>query len=300
MAEEGGGMVKDSDFLAWAVGLVVVLSVIVALFSALASIGVDLSDPKGSLETLRARLEGQAFSDDTPLGTLVETIRETEVWERAGGGNLLGVHKTGVHGVLVGGPVTLDGMRWWNVDFDNDPDGWVEESRLRIRETGFSLFYKILSITWKRLAVALSFLALVGIVYSVIRINQLRKEEAEALKIPELAAFVPESPEPQNEKWDRVIDLVNGASPNDWRQAVIEADIMLDEMVSKMIFTGDTLGEKLKAIEPSDFTTLDAAWEAHKVRNRIAHDGGDFILTQREARRIVGLFEEVFNEFQLI
>jgi ribosomal protein L14E/L6E/L27E len=67
-----------------------------------------------------------------------------------------------------------------------------------------------------------------------------------------------------------------------------------------MYLPGDTLGERLKAVEQSDFDTIDKAWEAHKVRNKLAHEGGDFILTQREAKRIIALYKDVFDEFRMI
>lgn len=104
----------------------------------------------------------------------------------------------------------------------------------------------------------------------------------------------------RNERWERVKLLMDSSNENDWRQAIIEADVMLDDIVTRMGYHGETLGERLQAVEPSDFLTLDAAWEAHKVRNQIAHDGGAFILTEREAKRVIALFEKVFKEFQYV
>ena len=81
----------------------------------------------------------------------------------------------------------------------------------------------------------------------------------------------------------------------------MEADIILEEMLEKMGYVkGETIGDKLKTIEKSDFTSLDQAWEAHKIRNMIAHEGTDYILTEREAKRVVGLYEQVFKEFRYI
>lgn len=103
-----------------------------------------------------------------------------------------------------------------------------------------------------------------------------------------------------NPRWVSIEKHIESENPNDWRLAIIEADIILDEMVKSMGYQGDSLGERLKGIEQSDFTSIDQAWEAHKVRNQIAHAGSDFILTQREARRIIGLYRQVFQEFQYI
>jgi hypothetical protein len=102
------------------------------------------------------------------------------------------------------------------------------------------------------------------------------------------------------ERWDHVLELLASQNPSDWRLAVLEADIILDEIVSRMGYQGQSLGDKLKNIEKSDFLSLDDAWEAHKIRNVIAHRGSDYVLTQREARRVIELFARVFQEFGYI
>jgi len=93
---------------------------------------------------------------------------------------------------------------------------------------------------------------------------------------------------------------MNSANENDWRQAIIEADIMLDSMLTKIGYDGDTVAEKLKNVEENDFVTLNKAWEAHKIRNRIAHDGSKFKINREEAERVIDLFEQVFKEFYYI
>lgn len=103
-----------------------------------------------------------------------------------------------------------------------------------------------------------------------------------------------------NPKWQKVVEHINSKNPGDWRMAILEADIILDEMLDKMGYRGDTMGEKLKMVEPSDFTTINSAWEAHKIRNSIAHEGSDFLINQREAERVIRLFQEVFEEFKYI
>jgi ribosomal protein L14E/L6E/L27E len=71
-------------------------------------------------------------------------------------------------------------------------------------------------------------------------------------------------------------------------------------MLTKMNYHGETISDKLKAVEKSDFLTIDKAWEAHRVRNEIAHGGSNFEITEREAHRVVVLYEEVFKEFHYI
>lgn len=106
--------------------------------------------------------------------------------------------------------------------------------------------------------------------------------------------------DPQKERWQKILSLASSQNPSDWRLAIIEADIMLDELLISMRLPGETMGEKLQAVEKSDFTTLDLAWEAHKARNAIAHEGSNFLLNERETRRLISLYESVFREFELI
>ena len=105
---------------------------------------------------------------------------------------------------------------------------------------------------------------------------------------------------PKNEKWEKVQKLMNSFNVGDWKQAIIESDIMLEEMLNKMGYKGDSIGDKLKQIEESDFVTLNKAWEAHKFRNHIAHRGMDFTFSKTEAERIIDLYKQVFEEFYYI
>ncbi|HEC32845.1 MAG TPA: hypothetical protein ENI63_01130 [Candidatus Kaiserbacteria bacterium] len=154
---------------------------------------------------------------------------------------------------------------------------------------------------FKVVSTIVSLLLLTGIIYSYIRLSQIRKEESEELNEMTDASSGGEVVEIHRDKrWDEVLSYVNSDSPNDWRQAIIEADTILEDIVFRAGYPGETLGEKMRGIERSDFNTINEAWEAHKVRNRIAHDGSRFQLSKREALRIVDLYKKVFEEFYYI
>ena len=146
-----------------------------------------------------------------------------------------------------------------------------------------------------------SLLFLTGIVYCFLRIEQITEETKHHDIIPEGgSAHAPAPENPITARFARVLKHLDSGRESDWRLAIIEADVLLDEMVTSMGYRGDSLGEKLKGIEKSDFTTLAEAWEAHAVRNKIAHEGAAFALSEREARRVISLYEEVFREFRFI
>jgi hypothetical protein len=143
----------------------------------------------------------------------------------------------------------------------------------------------------------LSLVLLMGIAYAALRWYQLKKEYTAMVKAEQLAAGTRAG---ENPKWREIVDLTGSANPNDWRQAILLADVMLGDLLDALGYRGDGIGEKLKSVEPGDFPTLDLAWDAHRVRNEIAHAGSDFLLTQREARRTIDLYRRVFESFQFL
>ena len=158
-------------------------------------------------------------------------------------------------------------------------------------------FYEIWSIV-----VPLGYLATVfllgWLVYSTVRTYQVRKLEEE--KYGPLPTPTDDPKVEHNKRWEHVVSLMDSENASDWRQAIIEADILLFDMLTSQGYAGESIGEKLKQIDRADFATLDYAWEAHKVRNEIAHTGAGYTLTPEQARRTIGRFEQVFREFHLI
>lgn len=174
----------------------------------------------------------------------------------------------------------------------------------------FNLIYKFLLRLWpfilavlaalaklRGLMIILSLALMVFIGWLVYKINQLRSDEVRSFL--NLVHGDSSSKAMKNDRWAKIVQALDSDNPSDWKQAVIDADIMLDEMVKAMNYPGETLGERLKAIEPSDFLTLQDAWEAHKIRNQIAHESA-FTLSRREARQALDRFERVFREFAFI
>lgn len=138
------------------------------------------------------------------------------------------------------------------------------------------------------------------IIYVIYRINQLYLKRKNLLKPPKNAGEKEVEAMKKNERWEVILGHIESENSNDWRLAILEADIMLGDMLDKLSYRGESIGEQLKGVDKSDFTTIDDAWEAHKVRNLIAHEGANFTIPDREAKRIIGLYKNVFEEFNFI
>jgi len=92
---------------------------------------------------------------------------------------------------------------------------------------------------------------------------------------------------------------VHSDNPNDWKLAIIEADIILDQTLTDRGYVGNSLGERLRSITPTQLSSIDDAWDAHRVRNKIAHEGADFVVTKRIAEETIARYMRVFREFEV-
>lgn len=167
-----------------------------------------------------------------------------------------------------------------------------------ISANGFSGLISLLSNLWLLLTVLayLFSLAAIGVfVYATMRIYQIRQEEEElysTISQEDLHEQV------ESSRWAYIQQLINSGQEANWRQAIIEADIVLDELLTRLGYIGDSVGEKLKAVNPNQFRTIQNAWEAHKVRNEIAHQGSAYQLSEHLAHRTIKQYEAVFIEHE--
>ncbi len=110
----------------------------------------------------------------------------------------------------------------------------------------------------------------------------------------------PSSKHPLKKRWQELLDHAMSTDPKLWKEGIIAADEMLGELLEKLGYQGSTTTDKMRIVAEGAFVTLPAAWEAHRVRNFVAGRTSDYILTQREAFRVLKLYEQVFEEFKFI
>ncbi len=221
------------------------------------------------------------------------------------GDHKIGVKKLGDKGYITAGSVEINGIKYWRVEFDNGSDGWIKEDYIRYLEKELPWYVKLSIFIWKMIPyleylLYLAIIALAGFIYYLYSgVVKLRRAEAEKL-YPEGIVEKISATTITNLQWEKVLMHSASESESDWRLAILEADIMLSELLENLSLPGDTIGEKLKAIERSDFLTLDNAWEAHMTRNNIAHKGMNFMINKELVRRTIALYQTVFEEFNII
>ena len=114
-------------------------------------------------------------------------------------------------------------------------------------------------------------------IYAAIKTEILEDEEEEHIRQGEEAyANKMSSNSPKSDRFAELKAHLESNNPNDWKLAIIEADIILDKALKDKGYAGPTIGDMLKSVAPSSLQSLQDAWEAHLVRNKIAHDGASF------------------------
>ena len=149
----------------------------------------------------------------------------------------------------------------------------------------------------------ISLFGITMIIYAVVRLIEIYKEEHGHLR-HDIETYQQRKNEREsgtrNERWEHIQELVASPNTSDWRLAIIEADTVLEGLLAARDIPGNSIGERLKNMSPGDLGSIQAAWEAHLVRNRIAHEGSDFELSNRDARRTIQLYEVVFQELGFV
>ena len=100
----------------------------------------------------------------------------------------------------------------------------------------------------------------------------------------------------EHPRWAQVQAYMESPHPDEWKLAILEADSMLEDMMEGMGVPGNSLGERLSNLDPGDMPSLQKAWDAHKVRNALAHQGSTYELSYPEAQRTIEMFEQVLRE----
>ena len=99
-------------------------------------------------------------------------------------------------------------------------------------------------------------------------------------------------------RWQEIMQHIESIREGEWKFAIIEADKITDDVL-KNSFAGETMGERLMNIDKTQLLTIDGLWEAHKIRNRLAHDT-NYFLRHAEAVNTIRLYEKTLKELGVL
>lgn len=159
--------------------------------------------------------------------------------------------------------------------------------------------------TWSTIGIIsslISIFAIAIIIFSLVRMREIQLEEKREIdhEIHEALMKDKEKEREENPRWHYILTLIESPNESDWRVAIIEADTMLEEALKEKGLAGETVSELLEGARSSGYSSIQNAWDAHLVRNQIAHVGSEFPLSQVEGRRVIKMYQNFFEELGVV
>lgn len=99
-------------------------------------------------------------------------------------------------------------------------------------------------------------------------------------------------------KWLAIEQQLKRDEVSSYQLSVINADKLVDQALRERGINGQTMGERLKNA-PKLFSHLQALWNAHKLRNQIAHET-NVHMTYDDARRALAAFKQALKDIGAI
>jgi len=154
----------------------------------------------------------------------------------------------------------------------------------------------------KILSALVSVLSIAGIAWTIIQNNRLLKESYAQETVPHAISSSDEVSEGWvglKEEWQALRSHLETASDADSPMLIIEADTLVDRALKGIDLPGVTMGERMKSLEDQHFAYIQDLWDAHKLRNQIAHEGAKDI-HYSDALYAIEKYEKVLRELGVI
>jgi len=83
-----------------------------------------------------------------------------------------------------------------------------------------------------------------------------------------------------------------------YHMSILNADKLVDKALTERGFSGNNMGERMKSASKT-FSDLNGLWNAHKLRNKIAHES-DAYITYDQARYALANFRKALKDLGAI
>ena len=93
---------------------------------------------------------------------------------------------------------------------------------------------------------------------------------------------------PQLKPHQKIEQMLRAKTESSMKQALLEADKLLDLGLKDKIVKGETMGERLKSAQNLFENNLyNEIWQAHKLRNQLVHEDSEILSFQIENKILV-------------
>lgn len=156
--------------------------------------------------------------------------------------------------------------------------------------TGWFLVIKIIFII-------VSFFFLGFIIFALIKSSWLKRLIIWDLK--EFLTYQPFELRKVEKQWKEIRKRLDTEMESEWKLAVIDADKILEDTLSRLGISGKNLEEKMTNLTSATLPNIEEVKEAHKIRNNIVYDPA-YKLSLEEAKKAVSIYEKSLIELHAL
>jgi len=156
--------------------------------------------------------------------------------------------------------------------------------------TGWLLILKILF-----LIISLFFLGI--IVFVLFRTRWLRLLILWDLK--EFLTYRPYAMKKFIKNWNEIKKRLTSGLESEAKLGLIEAEAILDDILKRMGYPGESLGERLDKLTTDVLPNLEQVIEAHKIKNNVIHDP-TYKFNSEQAKEVLAVYEKSFTDLDAL
>ncbi|MFA6383608.1 MAG: hypothetical protein WCX17_04260 [Parcubacteria group bacterium] len=101
------------------------------------------------------------------------------------------------------------------------------------------------------------------------------------------------------EQWSKIKKRLESENESEYKVAIIEADTIIDDLITRMGYKGANMSERLANIPEGQLAELGEMKEAHEIRNRIIHEE-DFKVDRDFAKGVLKKYEHLLHHFEVL
>ena len=99
-------------------------------------------------------------------------------------------------------------------------------------------------------------------------------------------------------QWNKIIKRLESGSEDEYKVAILEAEEMLDNILERLNYPGDTLKERMDKLSPTTISNKEGVEIACKTRNEIVYDP-NYRLPLDKAKETLDYFGQALKDLQV-
>jgi len=99
-------------------------------------------------------------------------------------------------------------------------------------------------------------------------------------------------------QWNTILDRLKTGNELEFKLAVIEADSLLEKILEKMKFEGETVTDKLTKVPKAIIGEIKGIEKAQEIRNSVVHDP-DYQLSLEQAKEVLNIYEKILKQLDV-